>query len=69
VVIVHRNPYWHGYGNLLTLTPPFLESELKLIYERGPEIDARAAALYPDLPVYHYYPEDPGRLYDAPREE
>ncbi len=69
VVIVHRNPYWHGYGNLLTLTPPFLESELTLIYERGPEIDARAAALFPDLPVYHYYPDEPGKLYDAPRGE
>jgi len=67
VVIVHRNPYWHGYGNLLTLAPPFLESELKLIYERGPEIDARAAALFPDLPVYHYYPDVPGRLYASAR--
>ena len=67
VVIVHRNPYWHGYGNLLTLAPPFLESELKLIYERGPEIDARAAALFPDLPVYHYYPDVPGRLYAPAR--
>ena len=66
-VIVHRNPFWHGYGNLLTLTPPFLESELKLIYERGPEIDVRAAALFPALPVYHYHPDDPGRLYSAPR--
>jgi len=69
VVIVHRNPYWHGYGNLLTLTPPFLESELKLIYERGPEIDARAAALFPDLPVYHYYPDEPGRLPSSSRGE
>jgi hypothetical protein len=67
VVIVHRNPYWHGYGNLLTLTPPFLESELKLIYERGPEIDARAAAHFPDLPVYHYYPDEPGRFYASAR--
>src|SRR3990167_2900925 len=65
VVIVHRNPYWHGYGNLLT--PPFLESDLKLIYERGPEIDARAAALFPDLPVYHYYPDEPGQLPSSSR--
>jgi hypothetical protein len=69
VVIVHRNPAWHGYGNLLTLTPPFREGELKLLYERGPEIDVRAASLFPDLPVYHYYPEEPGRLYSAPRGE
>jgi 4-amino-4-deoxy-L-arabinose transferase-like glycosyltransferase len=68
-VIVHRNPAWHGYGNLLTLTAPFRESELKLLYERGPEIDGRAAALFPDLPVYHYYPDEPGRLYTTPRGE
>ena len=67
VVIVERDPYWHGYGNLLTLTPPFRESELKLLYERGPEIDARAAALFPELPAYRYDPGQPGRLYPAPR--
>jgi hypothetical protein len=69
VVIVHRNPAWHGYGNLLTLTAPFRESELRLIYQRGPEIDAQVAALFPDLPVYHYYPDVPGQLHVAPRGE
>jgi 4-amino-4-deoxy-L-arabinose transferase-like glycosyltransferase len=69
VVIVHRNPYWHGYGNLLTLTPPFRRSGLKLIYDQGPAIDARAAANFPGLPVYHYYPDEAGRLYTAPRGE
>jgi hypothetical protein len=69
VVIVHRDPAWHGYGNLLTLTPPFHDSELKMLYERGPEIDARAAALFPGLPVYHYSPDNPGRLYSTLRGE
>ena len=69
VVIVRRNPYWHGYGNLLTLTSPYRQSELKLIYERGPEIDARAAALFPDLPRYLYDPAAPGRLLPASSEE
>ncbi len=69
VVIVHRAPAWHGYGNLLTLTAPFRGSELKLLYERGPEPDGRAAALFPELPVLHYYPDEPGRLYAAPRGE
>jgi 4-amino-4-deoxy-L-arabinose transferase-like glycosyltransferase len=68
VVIVHRDPYWHGYGNLLTLTPPFRQSELVLIYERGPDIDAQAAALFKDRPIYHYYPDEPGRLYTEPRQ-
>jgi len=67
VVIVGRDPYWHGYGNLLTLTAPFRESELILLYTRGPEIDARAAALFPALPVYHYYPDAPGALFKGPR--
>jgi 4-amino-4-deoxy-L-arabinose transferase-like glycosyltransferase len=62
VVIVRRNPYWHGYGNLLTLESPFRESDLILLYERGPEIDARVAALFPGLCVYEYDPREPGRL-------
>jgi hypothetical protein len=69
VVIVRRDPYWHGYGNLLTLTPPFRHSELRLVYERGPAVDARAAALFPDLPIYIYDPADPGRLVAVPRDE
>jgi hypothetical protein len=65
VVIVERDPYWHGYGNLLPLTAPFRESDLILLYERGPEIDARAAGMYPDLPVYRYDPLRPGLLVDG----
>jgi 4-amino-4-deoxy-L-arabinose transferase-like glycosyltransferase len=67
VVIVRRDPYWHGYGNLLTLVPPFRESDLLLLYERGGEVDARAAAHFPGLPIYIYNPRDPGRLDALPR--
>jgi hypothetical protein len=62
VVIVRRNPYWHGYGNLLTLTPPFRANDLILLYERGAEIDERLAATFDDLPVYRYDPEQPELL-------
>jgi hypothetical protein len=62
LVIVERDPHWHGYGNLLTLAEPFRTSELILAYERGPEIDARAAALFPTLPAYRYDPAQPGLL-------
>ncbi len=65
VVIVERNPYWHGYGNLLTLTEPFSESELILVYQRDPEADRRAAAHFPALPVYRYDPARPGVLVDV----
>jgi len=62
VVVVRRNPAWHGYGNLLTLTAPFRESALLLVYERGPEIDAAVVGLYPDLAAFVYDPAQPGRL-------
>jgi 4-amino-4-deoxy-L-arabinose transferase-like glycosyltransferase len=69
VVIVRRNPYWHGYGNLLTLVPPFRESGLLLIYERGARIDAATAALFPDRPVFIYDPHAPGNLQPLRPEE
>ena len=62
LVIVEGDPHWHGYGNLLTLAEPFRRSELILVHERGPEIDARVAALFPTLPVYRYDPAQPGVL-------
>ena len=62
VVIVERNPYWHGYGNLLTRTEPFSRSDLILVYQRDPEADRRAAAHFPALPVYRYDPTRPGVL-------
>lgn len=65
IVIVRRNPYWHGYGNLLTLTAPFAESDLLLIYERGPEVDPAVIDLFPDLPAYRYDPAEPGVLRGA----
>lgn len=65
LVIVRRNPNWHGYGNLLTLTAPFTESDLLLAYERGPEIDPEVIALLPGLPAYSYDPAEPGILRPA----
>jgi hypothetical protein len=66
LVIVERNPHWHGYGNLLTLTPPFAESELLLALDRGPSVDDRLRAEFPGLPFYRYAPDDPGRLNPLP---
>lgn len=59
-VIVHPVESWTDYGTLLTLEPPFCECDRILAYSRGPRVDARAAAAYPDMDVYHYYPDDPG---------
>jgi 4-amino-4-deoxy-L-arabinose transferase-like glycosyltransferase len=67
LVFVHPTASWTEYGTLLTLTPPFSEGDLIVVYARGAETDAKVAALYPDRPHYHYYPDEPGRLYTAPR--
>ncbi len=59
-VIVHPAESWTDYGTLLTLEPPFCECDRVLVYSRGARVDARAAAVYPDMDVYHYYPDEPG---------
>jgi hypothetical protein len=67
LVIVHPARVWTEYGSLLTLTPPFAESELLLAYTRGPEVDGSLTAYFPDHRTLHYYPDDPAYLYVAPR--
>jgi 4-amino-4-deoxy-L-arabinose transferase-like glycosyltransferase len=62
LIIVHPLHSWTEYGTLLTLTPPFADSELLLAYTRGSEQDLRLAQTYADRPAYEYYPGDPGRL-------
>jgi hypothetical protein len=67
LVIVHPIHTWTEYGSLLTLTPPFAESDLLLAYSRGSEADARLARVFADRPVYHYYPDQPQSFYASPR--
>ncbi len=67
VVVVHPRNGWWEYGTLLTLTPPFAEGDLLLVYSWSPEADRRALSHFPDWAVYHYYPDEPGVLYPTPR--
>jgi hypothetical protein len=67
LVIVHPARSWTEYGSLLTLTPPFAETDLLLAYTRGPDVDGNLATYFPDRRILHYYPDDPAHLYDAPR--
>lgn len=67
LVIVHPQDEWIEYGTLLELENPFLETPFIFIYTRGPLIDARLAANFPERAVYHYYPDEPFRFYTAPR--
>jgi hypothetical protein len=67
LVIAHSAEDWRTYGNLLPLSPPFTRSELILVISRGVEVDEAVAASYPNLPTYHYYPDEPDILFTAPR--
>ncbi len=67
LVIVHPARAWTEYGTLLALTPPFSEGDLLLAYTRGPVVDKNLAELFPDYHLLHYYPDDPGHFYAAPR--
>jgi hypothetical protein len=67
LVFVHVLNRWTEYGTLLTLTPPFSEDGLVLVYSSGGETDARVAAEYSGWNIYHYYPDEPDVFYHEPR--
>jgi 4-amino-4-deoxy-L-arabinose transferase-like glycosyltransferase len=65
LLIVHPS-YWTDYGTLLMLSPPFKEDGFQLAISLGAEIDIEIAT-QADGGVYHYYPDEPTRLYEDPR--
>jgi hypothetical protein len=67
VVFVHVLDRWTQYGTLLTLTPPFSERGLVLVYSRGAKADARLASGYSGWDILHYYPDTPDIFYREPR--
>jgi 4-amino-4-deoxy-L-arabinose transferase-like glycosyltransferase len=67
LLIVHPRGSWAEYGTLLTLEPPFSNQDILLAYSRGSASDARLAKLFPERTIYHYYPDEPGKLYSNPR--
>lgn len=66
LLIIHPQ-HWTDYGTLLTLTPPFKKEGFQLAVSRGEEIDGQVAASLINHPAYHYYPDEPDRLYSEPR--
>lgn len=67
LLIVHPLESWTDYGSLLTLSPPFTESNLLVVRSRGAKGNALLQEAYPNLPAYHYYPDEPHKLYNASR--
>lgn len=55
LIFVHSKR-WMPYGNLLTLEPPFTESEIRIAWSSSVRGDRRVASSYPGWPVYDYWP-------------
>jgi hypothetical protein len=66
LVFVHADS-WHRYGNLLILAPPFTTSDLLVAWDVKPAQDEAVIQEFPDRRVYHYYPDEPYRLYKEKR--
>jgi hypothetical protein len=67
LIIVHPERKWIEYGTLLELQNPFYDTPFIFIVNRSPEHNAAAIAQFPERTVYHYYPNEPGKLYLTPR--
>lgn len=65
LVIVHTNR-WMEYGALLDLENPQLTSPFIFAWSISTSVDASLAKDFPSRTVYHYYPEQPFKLYNKP---
>jgi len=66
VVIVHAG-HWTQYGALLDLQDPFLTSSFVFTFGTKVGLEQTLTASFPDRTLYHYYPDEPERLYSTPR--
>jgi hypothetical protein len=67
LVIVHTNGSWIGYGTLLELEDPFLDTPFIFVIARGAGVDADVARDFPDRRTVYYYADQPGKLYLEPQ--
>jgi 4-amino-4-deoxy-L-arabinose transferase-like glycosyltransferase len=64
LIFVHAD-IWMPYGNLLTLEPPFSQSDLRIAWSNGDDADRGVAASYPGWPAFDYWPGPPPELTSA----
>jgi 4-amino-4-deoxy-L-arabinose transferase-like glycosyltransferase len=67
LVIVHSEK-WMSYGSLIELEDPRLTTPFIFAWSRSPEADQAVAADYPERNIYHYYVDEPGAFYTAPKD-
>lgn len=68
LIIVHPE-IWVDYAVLLEMQDPFLNTPFIFVYSRGPGADAEVVVDFPERAVFHYYPDEPYKLYTGPRPE
>jgi hypothetical protein len=66
LVFVHSEQ-WMFYGGLTYLEDPALSTPFIFAWSNTPSSDEKTAAAFPDRHSYHYYPDEPGRFYPAPK--
>jgi hypothetical protein len=55
------------YAVLLELADPFLDSPFIFVHHRGLNADTELAEVFAERNVFHYYPDEPYKLYTGPR--
>ena len=66
LVVVHVQR-WMKYGALLDLESPTLDSPFIFVISQGERADEAVASYFPKRKVWHYYPDQPGVFYTAPK--
>lgn len=68
LITVHAKK-WTEYGSFLELQDPLLDTPFIFVISWRNEKNATLAESFPQRTIYHYYPDQPYKLYTAPRPE
>jgi 4-amino-4-deoxy-L-arabinose transferase-like glycosyltransferase len=66
LIVVHSEK-WMSYGSLIELEDPRLTTPFIFAWSRGPDADQALVADFPERNIYHYYVDEPGAFYTAPK--
>ena len=68
LVIVYPE-IWMDYAVLLELSDPFLDTPIIFVHHRGLDADAALGEEFPERKIFHYYPDEPFKLYTGAKPE
>ena len=68
LVIVYPE-IWMDYAVLLELSSPFLDTPFIFVHHRGLDADAALGEAFPERKIFHYYPDEPFKLYTGEKPE